>query len=165
MKELIKNIFIGDDNDYYRLANKKEWGILHCAKHPFHCQFVGYSGNLPNTHKDYAYKRIENEMALNLVDLDFFSANYLDFNRNMFETAFKFLDEYYDNGKPILIHCNQGLSRSPSLAMLYMATKGIGCNDFATTLKEFKILYPNYQPKKNIFETIKALWNNFVKGE
>lgn len=165
MKELIENIFIGDDKDYNDLYDKKDWGILHCAKHPFHCQFVGYSGNLPNTHKDYAYKRKDNEMALNLVDLDFFSFNYLDFNREMFIQAFKFLDEYYDNGKPILIHCNQGLSRSPSLAMLYMATKGIGYEDFEKTIKEFKLLYPKYEPKKNIYETIKALWKEFFKGE
>ena len=49
---------------------------------------MGYRGNLPSTHPDHALKRIENEMALNLVVMDCFSENYLSFNRDMFTTVF-----------------------------------------------------------------------------
>lgn len=164
MIEIYKNIYVGDDNDYYRLINKQGWCVLHCCKHPFHCQFVGYSGNLPIDHIDYAYKRKDNEMALNMVDLNFFDEEYLDYNRNMIEQAFVFLDEHYYYGKKLLIHCNQGQSRSPSLAMLYMARiGGFDYADFETSLEKFKKIYPTYEPKKNIFETVKRLWDYFVK--
>ena len=90
MKEIYHDIFIGNEQDYYAIQRESNWAILHCCKHPFHCQFVGYRGTLPPTHPNYALKRIENEMALNLVDIDRFSENYLDFNRDMFDTAFHF---------------------------------------------------------------------------
>ena len=78
MKEIYHDIFIGSEPDYYAIQRESNWAILHCCKHPFHCQFVGYRGTLPPTHPNYALKRIENEMALNLVDMDRFSENYLD---------------------------------------------------------------------------------------
>ena len=90
MKEIYHDIFIGNEQDYYAIQRESNWAVLHCCKHPFHCQFVGYRGTLPSTHPNYALKRIENEMALNLVDMDRFSENYLDFNRDMFDTAFSF---------------------------------------------------------------------------
>lgn len=164
MVEVCKNIYVGDDNDYYKLINKQDWCVLHCCKHPFHCQFVGYSGNLPIDHIDYAFKSNGNEMALNMVDLNFFNEEYLDYNRNMIEQAFIFLDEHYYNGKKLLIHCNQGQSRSPSLAMLYMARVGELSVDFETALTNFKSIYPAYNPKKNIFETVKRVWSNFTNS-
>ena len=94
MKEIYHDIFIGNEQDYYAIQRESNWAILHCCKHPFHCQFVGYRGTLPPTHPNYALKRIENEMALNLVDMDRFSENYLDFNRDMFDTAFSFFNSH-----------------------------------------------------------------------
>ena len=110
MKEIYHDIFIGNEQDYYAIQRERNWTILHCCKHPFHCQFVGYRGTLPPTHPNYALKRIENEMALNLVDMDRFSENYLDFNRDMFDTAFSFLDEYRLQGYKILIRGLQQLA-------------------------------------------------------
>lgn len=124
MKEIYHDIFIGNEEDNYAIQRESNWAILHCCKHPFHCQFVGYRGALPPTHPNYALKRIENEMALNLVDMDRFSENYLDFNRDMFDTAFSFLDEYRLQGYKILIHCNQGESRAPTIGLLYIARLG-----------------------------------------
>lgn len=165
MVEVYKNIFIGSENDYYSISNPQEWAVLHCCKNPFHCQFVGYRGNLPSAHPDYALKQIGNEMALNLVDMDKYSPNYLMFNKNMFETAFKFLDEYRQKGYKILIHCNQGESRAPTLGMLYIAKLGaFNYKDFGATVEEFVSMYPDYNPKLNIYETVKNLWGYFVKN-
>ena len=77
MKEIYHDIFIGNEQDYHLIQRESNWAVLHCCKHPFHCQFVGYRGTLPSTHPNYALKRIENEMALNLVDMDRFSNNWL----------------------------------------------------------------------------------------
>lgn len=165
MVEVYKNIFVGNEYDYYRLQEKSEWGILHCCKQPFHQKFVGYNGNLPLNHKDYMLKRIDNEMALNMVDMQIFQRNFVGFNKVMFEKAFDFLDEYTANGKKVLIHCNEGLSRSPTLAMLYLARNGVfNYKDFDTTVKEFKKIYGGYQPRANVFLTTKTLWTHFVKN-
>lgn len=164
MIEIYKNIFVGSENDYYSITNIQEWAILHCCKHPFHCSFVGYKGSLASSHPDYALKRLGNEMALNLVDMDKYSANYLDFNKSMFEKVFNFLDEYRVKDYKILIHCNQGESRAPTLAMLYVAKLGgYGYKNFEDTVEEFRLVYPNYQPKTNIYLTVQNLWTYFVK--
>lgn len=165
MKEIYHDIFIGNEQDYYAIQRERNWTILHCCKHPFHCQFVGYRGTLPPAHPNYALKRIENEMALNLVDMDRFSENYLDFNRDMFDTAFSFLDEYRLQRYKILIHCNQGESRAPTIGLLYIARLGaFKYADFDTSVQKLKEIYPVYMPKRNIFLTVKSLWRDFVQN-
>ena len=165
MKEIYHDIFIGNERDYYIIQRESNWAVLHCCKHPFHCQFVGYRGNLPSTHPDYALKRIKNEMALNLVDMDRFSENYLSFNRDMFTTAFSFLYEYRLQGYKILIHCNQGESRAPTIGLLYIARLGtFEYADFDTSVQKLRKMYPAYMPKRNIFLTVKSLWRDFVQN-
>lgn len=164
MIEIYDSIFVGSEQDYYTIQREKDWAILHCCKNPFHCQFVGYRGSLSSNHPDYALKRIDNEMALNLVDMDRFSPNYLDFNKSMFESAFSFLDEYRHNGFKLLIHCNQGESRGPTLGMLYAARLGaFDYADFDSTVQHFRTKYPFYHPKTNIYLTVKNLWPYFVE--
>ena len=164
MIEVFDNIFVGNEQDYYDMQNLDNWAILHCCKHPFHCSFVGYRGSLNSNHPDYAYKRIDNEMALNLVDMDKYNGNYLDFNKAMFETAFAFLDEYRNHGYRLLIHCNQGESRGPTVGMIYISRLGaFDYVDFNTALPKFQSLYPLYNPKENIFRTAQNLWSYFVK--
>lgn len=164
MTEIVNNVFVGSEQDYYAIQKELNWAILHCCKNPFHCQFVGYRGSISPKHPDYALKRIDNEMALNLVDMDRFSANYLDFNKEMFKTAFSFLDEYRINGYKLLIHCNQGESRGPTLGMLYAARLGaFNYVDFDSTVQAFRTIYPFYNPKNNIYLTTKNLWNYFVE--
>lgn len=165
MKEIYPNIFIGNEQDYYLIQRESNWAILHCCKNPFHCQSVGYRGNLSPAHPDYALKRCGNEMALNLVDMDRFSENYLGFNRNMFATAFSFLDEYRLQGHKVLIHCNQGESRAPTIGLLYVARLGaFDYTDFDTSVKRLREMYPMYIPKRNIFLTVKSLWRDFVQN-
>lgn len=115
-------------------------------------------------HPDYALKRLGNEMALNLVDMDRFSPTYLDFNRKMFEVAFAFLDEYREKRYKILIHCNQGESRAPTLGMLYVARLGAyNYVGFEESVQRLRMVYPQYAPKNNIYQTVAALWQDFVK--
>jgi hypothetical protein len=164
--EIADGIFVGNQDDFYSLRDKKNWVVLHCCKEPFHVDFVGYRGqrSLPPNHPDYAYKIIGQEMALNLVDMNTFDGKYLDFDQAMFEKAFDFLDRYRSTGKRILIHCNQGESRGPCIGMLYAAKLGVfGYVDFDTTYSLFSLKYPGFNPKKNIYLTVKNLWNQFVK--
>lgn len=165
MIEIYKNVLIGNEQDYYSIQHAPNWATLHCCKNPFHCTFVGYKGSLPPNHPDYALKRIENEMALNLVDMDRFSVDYLDFNRNMFKASFAFLDEYRDKGYQLLIHCNQGESRAPTLGMLYAARLGaFEYADFESSVIKLRLLCPGYNPKQNIYLTVQSLWDDFVKN-
>lgn len=164
MIEVVTNIYMGNQTDFENLRYTSGWSFLHCCKDPYHKELVGYNGNLSPIHPDYAYKIIRNRMALNLVDMDSYSANYLQFNKDMFEKAFNFLDNQLKAGNKVLIHCNQGESRSPSLTMLYLARIGaLPKDNFLNTFIKFKMKYPIMNPKKNIITTVENLWDIFVK--
>ncbi|MFA6987921.1 MAG: hypothetical protein WC185_02590 [Acholeplasmataceae bacterium] len=100
-------------------------------------------------------------MALNLVDMDFYSPDYLEFNYNMISQAFSFLDSN-SLDKNILIHCNQGESRGPSLTMLYLKHIGYFKEDnFISAKNKFYQMYPKFNPKRNIITNIEVLWEGF----
>ena len=161
MQHIYKNIYCGNELDAFQVLDSNDWVILHCCKDPFHKRMVGYTGNLPPNHPNYKYKISGARMALNLVDMDTFSPNYLEFNFEMFSASFAFLDSF-DTNKNILIHCNQGESRGPSLTILYLKHLGYFSSDsFFTALDKFKTIYPAYSPRKNIYCNIQSLRDRF----
>ena len=64
----------------------------------------------------------------------------------------EFAKKYYNDGKKIVIHCNLGQSRAPSLALLFMAKhlKTISDKSYGLAKKEFSHIYPNYDPGNGI---------------
>ena len=71
--------------------------------------------------------------------------------------------KYKDKGYRLLIHCNQGESRAPTLGMLYVARFGaFNYVDFNASKYKLRSLYPSYNPKQNIYMTVKSLWSDFV---
>ena len=66
-------------------------------------------------------------------------------------------------GEKVLIHCNQGISRSPSIGLLYLAVKGIIKNENYNIAKEdFIKIYPKYEPS-GIKEFLEINWCNYFK--
>lgn len=163
MINLYKNIYCGNQLDAEYFINSNDWIILHCCKEPYHKQLVGYRGNLSQNHPNYAYIIKDNHMALNLVDIDAFNPNYVEFNKKMFQAAFDFLG-VQDKSKKILIHCNKGESRGPSITMLYLAHIGYFKNlSYNEASEAFKKLYPMYNPRYNILKNVELLWDHFRK--
>jgi len=164
MIEIYNSIFIGDQHDYELIKNENGWAILHCCKHPHHMVLTGYSGNLHPSHPDFKYKKSGNRLALNLVDVRDYNEKYLQYYKEMFADAFCFLDEYYLEGRKILIHCNKGESRAPTIAMMYATKHGaFGESSFSAAATRLSEIYPNYNPKIGIFKTIELLWGHFVR--
>ena len=80
-------------------------------------------------------------------------------------SALKFIDKNIKN-KKILIHCNHGLSRSPSLALLYLAKKGIINNQsYNDAVKDFLKMFSNYNPNNGIASYLRTEWGNLIKNE
>ena len=156
-------IFVGDDEDYSSVKDVAHGVFLHCAKHPYHCKMVGYSGNLKPNHTNYACIRKENRMALNLVDMDTFDEKYLPHYKTMLSKAFHFLDDHVLNWRSVLINCNQGVSRGPTIGMMYVARLGAwGFVDFKETVERFRNIYPKYEPSLSMSSIAENLWNEFV---
>lgn len=123
MKEVYPNLFIGTESDY---ENNKtlfdKWCVVHAYKEPYHRNVLGYTGRgAPKESPYYLFLYDEkHHLILNIVDTD----DSRFFNDNMINEAINYCINGLNNGKQVLIHCNQGESRVPSLAMLVLRKIG-----------------------------------------
>ena len=152
------NLFIGTLNDLPKTKNQ-EWAIVH-ATQTIHYQIFKWNRttNKPDrNHPNYIYYEKDDRVSLNWVD----GAAYL-YNRSGVETFIKilnFIDKWIPQ-KNILIHCDQGQSRSPTLGLLYLAkrAKTISNESFLAAQKEFIQYYRYYLPS-GIGEYVEKNWN------
>jgi len=149
-----ERLYVGSERDcfHYRL----EWAVVHACKHPCHVNAVGYKGSLPKDHPDYLSLERGDNLYLNIVDPDiplFMPQTFVDF--------MTFTRKHYNEDKNLLIHCNLGESRAPSLALLFMA-KGlhvISDGSYEEAQSEFQKSYPGYTPSKGISRYFTENWN------
>ena len=168
MVEIYPRIFCGSDADAYALLvtdNLDEWTVLHCAKEKWHREMVGYTGRgAPKEHPEYLFARRGNRMALNMVDApkpEFFSPE-------MIKAGLDFLEEGFKAGKNLLVHCNQGESRGPSVVMLYVykyhvdhAIGDSGPVSFEAAEAEMRRIYPAYNPGEGIRAHLMRYWGEY----
>ena len=169
MVKVAENIFVGNayQADFLsRNSNSTKWFFLHCAK-TYHQKMLNYTKSLPRQSPYYLIVTKGNETALNLVDMNYnYDNSFFAITRDALEKAFDFLDEKRAEGRSIFIHCDQGESRGPSVAMLYLARIGkYDYKDFETTVELFSKDYKYYIPssRKIIYVMIKDFWDYFVK--
>lgn len=131
------------------------WAVVHACKDPCHRQAVGYQGSLRSSHSNYLALLREQDLFLNLID----SPKPL-FKAASFSTFLDFADTQWRQGRQLLIHCNQGESRAPSLALLLLAKRCSALDDssYAAARAQFTRLFPNYRPGAGIQEYLSANW-------
>ena len=141
MIELAPNLYVGNDSDC--LYSAKNFAIVHACK-TCHQKGVGYRGNLSSTHPNYLIYENGNHLFLNLVDMD---REFLPkYNHPIMKSAMSFIGKNIDV-KKVLVHCNQGQSRSPAICLVYLAKTGKIVNgSYQEAKNEFVGLYPAYQP-------------------
>jgi len=153
MKEIYERIYIA--NDFHCMEGNDEWAVVHACKSPCHQAAVGYRGNLQNTHPNYLVYEKENDLVLNIID-----PPVPLFKMELFEAFLRFAPTHWDAGKKLLIHCNQGESRAPSLGLVFLA-KHIGAitnESYEEAKKEFIGLYPQYRPGRGIQIYLSESW-------
>jgi hypothetical protein len=146
MKEVYERLYVGSDNDCFH--EREGWAVVHACKHRCHQYAVGYSGNLSPHHPSYLVHEEENNLYLNMVDVN--KPGYLK-SRYMIpiiEATSAFVAAHLQEGMNVLIHCNQGVSRAPTLAMLFLARRigWIDSTDFENARADFLHQYPDYSP-------------------
>jgi len=168
MIQVLENLYCGSEQDFYGVLSHKyydenQWAFVQCAKDPFHRAMVGYIGrSCPTDSPEYLVAVRGERMALNMVD-----ANHpMYFTKSMIDGALAFIDTALKNGRNVLVHCNQGASRAPSICLLYMATcrKVWGECTIEEAADEFCQLYPNYIPHMGIWRHIQNFWSEYMKG-
>lgn len=163
MREVYPGLFVGNERDYESsVAGKKGWAVVHACREPYHRQALGYSGRATRkNHPEYLVARRGNRLILNMIDVD----NPTFFSKQMIDQALDFIDEALKKGLKVLVHCNLGESRSPSIALLYMAARlhVLSIESFEATEAQFRTLYPNYNPSLGIREHLRQNWHQYCR--
>ncbi|NQE53170.1 hypothetical protein C5S29_06220 [ANME-1 cluster archaeon GoMg3.2] len=141
MIEVYPNLYVGTDSDCF-FDSLDDWVVVHACKFPCHQKAVGYHGNFHPSHPNYHVLERGPHLFLNMIDPD-----TPLFNPPLFDSALSFIDRYLPTRK-VLIHCNKGKSRAPSLALLYIAKRlqVINSESYATAAKDFRTKFSGYQP-------------------
>lgn len=155
------SLFVGNQEDEKAITNPDEWAIIHAAKEPYHREALGYTGrSAPKDHPEYlmAYRPClntlpKNRLILNLVDVE--DPKYV--HPSIMRAAMWFIDQ----NAHVLVHCNQGASRSPTIAMLYLHSIGKLPLIFEAAEAAFKEIYPPYCPGKGMRGFAQAHWEEY----
>jgi predicted protein tyrosine phosphatase len=86
------------------------------------------------------------------------------FMPEMFEDFFAHAIPRWEEGSRLLTHCNQGRSRSPSLALLLLASQSeeIPEDTFAKAREQFREMYPSYRPSRGINIYLQQNWQDLM---
>jgi len=158
--EVYPDLFVGNETDAYATLNTEGWFIVHACKEPFHRRALGYSGRAaPKNHPEYLIARRDNRLILNLVDAD----NPAYIPKEIMDEAVETIYRNIAINK-VLVHCNQGMSRSPTIALLYLLkyTDALSFKSLPEILNEFKKLYPLYAPAGGIKGFVGKHWTDYV---
>lgn len=154
MTEVYERVLVGDGYSCQR--GSEGIVVVHACKFPCHRNAVGYRSRLPQDHPNYLVKKEDFDLYLNMIDPDL---PY--FKPPLFTEFLNFAGTHWDNQRKVLIHCNQGLSRSPTLALILLSKHfgEITNESYQKAKKEFIKLYPDYQPGLGIQTYLNGNWD------
>lgn len=159
MKEIVRNLYIGSQDDYeYRVKKEPGWRVIHACKEPYHREALGYKSlGAPKESPECFFAYRGSDLILNLVDV----ANPQYIPKQIIEEAIQFIDKHISESK-ILVHCNQGQSRSAVIGLLYLHHIGeISTRNFRQAESEYSKHYPMYKPNNGMRMFAAENWDNY----
>jgi len=160
MIEIDKRLYVGNEYDC-AVGSVSDRAVVHACKHPCHVGALGYRGSLPQSHPNYLVAEREKNLYLNMVDMDRELSPI--YTNPIMEAAMKFISESILN-RDVLIHCNQGQSRAPSIGLLYLARENkIAADTYEGATAGFREIYPAYQPARGIALYMARNWEQLIQ--
>ena len=161
MVEIIKQLYVGDDASYEKTKGQSGWSWLRCCKEGpgGHRQTLHYESLGAPRGKNYLWVRKGNLLALNLIDVE----DPQMIPDEVLDTGVAFIKERMDAGDRVLVACNAGMSRGPTIAMLFLRTIGELDQPFNRARHIFKTLYPKYSPGHGMLFHAMNRWDE-LKG-
>ncbi len=163
MQRVAENIYVGSKEDLASIEDRQDWAIVHACK-TSHKEVLGYEKSLPGDHPSYLVHKEEGNIYLNMVDM---AKEFLPrFTDPIFQDAFEFIEEAIQAGKKVYIYCDQGMSRSPSVALAYLSRKDNRDKAFYPheyAEKAFRLIYPAYEPGTGIKLYLQNNWNRIMR--
>ena len=155
MHQISSKLWVGSDADFAQLDQYgTEWAIVHAAK-TWHKTVCGYTTNAAPKDAEYYVALRGKRLALNLIDAP--DPKFVP--KELVDTALAFITANLaglEGAEQLLIHCNQGHSRAPTLGMLYIASTLP--EDFEAAEVEYRKLCPDYAPGNGMREFARANW-------
>ncbi len=163
MVEVFENLFVGDDGDYRNLEKEYDplavcdqpvdgWAVVHACRDPYHRQLLGYTTRgAPKDDPEYYYAVRGNRLFMNIVN----APKAIFFDPDLIDVALLFITKKINDGFKVLVQCNEGKNRAPSLALLYGLQEGLlSCDELEDCEAEMLGLYPDYEPGKGMREFV-----------
>lgn len=156
MIEVAPNLWVGSAADYEASVRGRDgWATVQACKDPYHRRELGYTGQAaPKAHPEYLVARRPGRLILNLVDAA--ESRYIP--AECVDAALQYMRQQIGT-KRTMVHCNQGMSRSPTLALLYLAPQMP--HDFADAEEAFRDIYPPYSPAQGIRGYARENWARY----
>lgn len=156
MIEVHPGLFVGDETDERATRGRADWFVVHACKEPFHRDALNYTGRAaPTAHPEYLVAHRPGCIILNLVDAD-------EPRLIRHECIAAAVDAIAANivRSKVLIHCNKGQSRAPTIALLYLAlqTDLFDDCDYLGAVERFRALYPPYAPAAGMAGYSRGVW-------
>ena len=162
MIEIHPNLYVGHQGDYeHRVQGQDGWAVVHACKEPYHRDLLGYTGRgAPKGHPEYLFAERGDRLYLNLVD----APNPAYIPKEVIDKALAFIHEKLSEGLKVLVHCNQGESRGPGVAFLYLLrhTDALPKTPLDDALAKFRQIYPAFYPSRGISGFIAAHWEEYA---
>jgi predicted protein tyrosine phosphatase len=159
MTEIFPNLFVGNEGAFeYQVKGREGWAVVHACKDPYHRKLLGYTTPGAPKGPEYLVAVRGDRLYLNLVDVKDTAFVHVE----LIEKAIAFIHEKLTAGKKVLVHCNQGESRGPGIAFLYLLrhTAVLPKASLADALGVFQRMYPAFHPGPGIAGYIAAHWND-----
>jgi hypothetical protein len=152
MRRVYERLYTGGQEDCFEGAAR--WAVVHACRHP--C-FRRAAGRLGVTSESQAHLEDGMNLYLDLIDAP---ARY--FSTPPFEAFLSFAGRHWGRGAGLLIHCNQGVSRGPSLAMLFLARYStvLPAGPYEEASAAFSRLLPGYSPGAGMRSFLGEQWEN-----
>lgn len=154
MTKVTHNLYVGSEEDFFSLPHDLDhWFVVQAARHPFYWE--------ADDQDEDGIIKVGNRLVLDMIDAR--EPEYFKFHH--FETALEVIHRRLQDPCSVLIHCNRGLSRSPSLALLYLAhfAKKIPSKSYYDAARLMYYIYPRYLPGEGIQEYLIENWDRFKK--
>jgi len=158
MIKIYKNLYVGANTDLASCP-PAQWAFVH-ATQTKHYERLGWNrttNKSDKNHPNYIALEENNHLYYNWVDGG--ASLYELTGPKRFSEALNFIGKWIQR-RPVLVHCDQGQSRGPTVALLYLAKRArtIPESTFDEGRAAFRRIYPPYAPG-GIAQYVREHWS------